>query len=210
MGEAIYHIMVIVVAVVAMARGFRRGLTRQVSGVLGFVFGVVAARTLGPDLGSWLMGWMPRFYHPVAKTFFFSTLSFGLVWSASVLLFSMLTKILNLVLGLIPVGLMNSISGAVFTLLKYLMFLSLLFDLALCRPFESPLMHCARHDDGNLVDGVIRLAPAVLGSMSAEEYVLKVQLWEAKSISLNMLRLCFPDGSRAGYAVDSAQEQSLV
>lgn len=183
MGEAIYHILVIAVALVAIMRGFRRGLTRQVSGVLGFVFGIVAARSLAPDFMIWLEGWMPRFYHPVAKTFFFSTLSYGLIWCAFMLAFSMLTGILNIVLGYIPVGIMNSIGGAVFTLLKYLMFLSLLFDLALCRPFDSPLMHCARHDDGNLVDGVIRLAPALLGSMSAEEYVLKVQLWEARSIS---------------------------
>lgn len=183
MGEAIYHIMVIAVALVAMLRGFHRGLTRQVSGILGFVFGIVAARTFGPDFEIWLMGWVPKFYEPVGKTFFFSTLSYGLIWSACVLSFSMLTKILNIVLGYLPVGIMNSIAGAVFTLVKYLMFLSLLFDLAICRPQDSPLMHCVRHDDGNLVDGVVRLAPAILGSMSAEEYALRVQLWEARKIS---------------------------
>ncbi len=183
MGEAIYHILVIAVALVAMLRGFKRGLMRQVSGILGFVFGVVAARSLGPDFGDWLMGWFPKFYDPVAKTFFFSTLSFGLIWCASVFLFSMLTKILNVVLGYLPVGIMNSIAGAVFTLLKYLMFLSLLFDLAICRPQLSPLMHCVRHDDGNLVDEVVRLAPAILGSMSADEYAHRVQLWEARDIS---------------------------
>ena len=183
MGEAFYHTLVIAVGLVALVRGFRKGLTRQVSALLGFVFGAVAARTLGPGFEGWLMGWMPEFYHPVARSFFFSTLSYGLIWCGCVLLFSMFTRILNLVLGCIPVGIMNSICGAVFTLLKYLMFLSLLFDLAICRPFGSPLMHCAQHDDGNLVDGVIRLAPAVLGFMSAEDYILKVQLWEARSIS---------------------------
>lgn len=183
MGDAIYHILVIVVALVALMRGFRRGLTRQVSDIIGFAFGIVAARTLGPDFAVCLEDWVPRFYHPVARSFFFSTLSYGLIWSACIFVFSILTRVLNVVLGVIPVGIMNSIGGAVFTLLKYLMFLSLLFDLGLCRPFGSPLMHCARHDDGNLVDCVIRLAPAVLGSMSAEEYVHRVQLWEARSIS---------------------------
>lgn len=183
MSEAIYHIMVIAVALVAMTRGFRKGLLGQVSGVLGFVFGIVAARSVGPDLEIWLMGWMPEFYEPVAKGFFFSTLSYGLIWSGSMLGFSSLTGILNVVVGYLPVGIMNSLAGAVFGLLKYLMFLSLLFDLALCRPSESPLMHCVRHDDGNLVDLTARLAPGVLGSMSAEEYALRVQLWEARSIS---------------------------
>lgn len=183
MGEAIYHIMVIAVALVGMWRGFNAGLMRQVSGVLGFIFGIVAARALGPDFAAWLAGWFPQVYHPVAKTFFVSILAYGIIWGLSMFLFSMFTGILNFILGLIPVGIVNSIAGAAFCLLKYLMFLSLLFDLAICRPFDSPLMHCARHDDGNLVDGVIRLAPELLGTMSAEEYVHKVQLWEARTIS---------------------------
>ncbi|MDE6631441.1 MAG: CvpA family protein [Muribaculaceae bacterium] len=183
MGEAIYHILVIAVALVGILRGFNAGLMRQVSGVLGFVFGIVAARALGPDRSSWLAGWLPQVYHPVAKTFFISILGYGIIWGLCMLLFSIFTGILNFILGMIPVGIMNSIAGAAFCLLKYLMFLSILFDLALCRPFDSPLMHCARHDDGNLVDGVIRLAPELLGTMSAEEYIHLVQLWEARSIS---------------------------
>ena len=168
MGEAIYHILVIVVALVGMIRGFNAGLLRQASSVLGFVFGIVAARAVGPDFAIWLAGWFPAVYHPVAKSFF---------------AFSMFAGILNLMLGLIPTGIMNSIAGAAFSLLKSLMFLSILFDFAICRPFDSPLMHCARHDDGNLVDGVIRLAPELLGTMSVEEYAHRVQLWEARTIS---------------------------
>lgn len=183
MGEAIYHILVIAVALVGIFRGFNAGLMRQVSGVLGFIFGIVAARALGPDFAAWIAGWFPHLYHPVAKMFFVSILGYGIIWAICMLLFSMFAGVLNFILGMIPVGIMNSIAGAVFSLVKYLMFLSILFDLALCRPFDSPLMHCARHDDGNLVNEVIRLAPELLGTMSAEEYVHKVQLWEARSIS---------------------------
>lgn len=183
MGEAIYHILVIAVALVGMFRGFRTGLLRQVSGVLGFVFGIVAAHVLGPDFSVWLAGWFPRYYDPVAKTFFIQILAYGFIWGMCLFFFSMFAGILNYILGFIPSGMMNSLAGAAFSTLKYLMFLSILFDLAICRPFESPLMHCARHDDGNLVDGVIRLAPSFLGTMTAEDYILGVQLWEAKSIS---------------------------
>lgn len=183
MGEAIYHILVIAVALVGMFRGFHAGLMRQVSSLLGFVFGIVTARAVGPDFAGWLAGWFPQVYHPVARTFFISILGYGIIWGLSLFVFSMFTRILNYILAMIPVGIVNSITGAAFCLLKYLMFLSILFDLALCRPFDSPLMHCARHDDGNLVDGVIRLAPELLGTMSAEEYVHKVQLWEARTIS---------------------------
>ena len=183
MGEAIYHILVIAVALVGIFRGFQAGLLRQASGVLGFVFGIVGARAIGPDFAGWLYGWFPAVYHPVAKTFFVSTLAYGIVWGLSMFLFSMFAGILNFILGFIPTGIVNSIAGAAFSLLKYLMFLSILFDFAICRPFDSPLMHCARHDDGNLVDGVIRLAPELLGTMTVDEYSHRVQLWEARRIS---------------------------
>lgn len=183
MNDAFYQLLVIAVAIVAMFRGFRSGLTGQVSDLIGFVFGIVAARTVGPEVAEWLQTWMPRYYHPVARTFFFEILAYGTVWGLCVIVFSLLVGVLNKILGVLPGGLMNSIAGAAFSLLKYLMCLSLLFDLAICRPFGSPLMHCAAHDDGNLVDGVIRLAPEFLGTMSAEDYVLQVQLWEARKIS---------------------------
>ena len=183
MGEAIYHILVIAVALVGVFRGFQTGLLRQASGVLGFVFGIVAARAIGPDFAGWLAGWFPAVYHPVAKTFFVSILGYGIIWGLSMFLFSMFAGVLNFILGFIPTGIVNSMAGAAFSLLKYLMFLSILFDFAICRPFDSPLMHCARHDDGNLVDGVIRLAPELLGTMTVEEYVHRVQLWEARTIS---------------------------
>lgn len=183
MDATFYHLLVIGVALVGIFRGFRAGLMRQVSDVVGFVFGIVVARTVGPDVASWLATWMPQFYHPVAKTFFFEIVAYGAIWGLSVLVFSMLTGILNVILGILPASLLNSIGGAAFCLLKYLMFLSLLFDIAICRPVDSPLMHCATHDDGNPVDGVIRIAPTLLGTTSAEDYILQVQLWEAKKIS---------------------------
>lgn len=183
MGEAIYHILVLVVGLVGMFRGFHKGLLRQMSGVLGFVFGIVAARAFGPDLTESMGGWVPQYYHPVAKTFFLSIIANGVIWVVVISVFSSLASILNKILGLIPTGIVNSIAGAAFSLMKYLMFLSILFDLALSRPFDSPLMHCVRHDDGNLVNAVASLAPGLLGTMTVGEYVHQVQLWEARSIS---------------------------
>lgn len=183
MDDAFYHLLVIAVALVGLFRGFRAGLTRQVSAVIGFVFGIVAARTVGPDIALWLESWMPCFYHPVAKTFFLEIVAYGMVWGLCMLVSSLFAGILNVVLGILSSSLLNSIAGSAFCLLKYFMFLSLLFDIAICRPDDSPLMYCATHDDGNPVDAVIRIAPVILGTMSAEDYILHVQLWEAKKIS---------------------------
>lgn len=183
MGDAPYHVIVVATALIALARGFRAGLTRQVSGILGVAFGIAAARILGPDLDGWLRGWMPGVYNPVARQYFFSTLSAAIPFGLSIVLFSLLTGILNAAISLFHFGILNSLGGAVFSLLKWLMLLSLLLDLAATRTLDSPLIRCSRHDDGNLVEEVMQLAPAVLGSMPTSEYIHQVQLWEAKKIS---------------------------
>lgn len=183
MSDAPYHIIVVVVALVAMIRGYRSGLTREVSGVLGVAFGIVAGRILGPDIDLWLRSWMPGICHPVARQFFFSTLGAALPFCVCVVMFSLLTGILNAAMSLFHIGILNSLAGAVFSLLKWLMMLSLLFDLAATRDLDSPLIRCSRHDDGNLVEEVMQLAPAVLGSMPAQEFMHQVQLWEASRIS---------------------------
>lgn len=183
MGDAPYQIIVVGVALFALARGYRLGLTRQVSGILGVAFGIVCARVFGPELDEWMRGWMPRIYDPVAGQFFFSTLAAAVPFGASVLLFSLLTGILNAALSLFRIGILNSIGGAVFSLLKWIMLLSLLFDLAATRAIDSPLVRCSRHDDGNLVEEVMQLAPVILGSMPTSEYIHQVQLWEARRIS---------------------------
>lgn len=183
MGDAPYHIIVIAVALVALMRGFRAGLTRQVSGILGVAFGIVAARVMGPDIDVWLRSWMPRLFHPVGRQFFFSTLGAAIPFCGCVMVFSLLTGILNAAMSLFHFGVLNSLAGAVFSLLKWLMMISLLFDLAATRSVDSPLVNCCRHDDGNLVEEVMQLAPAVLGSMPASEFTHQVQLWEAKRIS---------------------------
>lgn len=99
MGEAIYHVLVIAVALVGLFRGFQAGLMRQVSGLLGFVFGIVAARAVGPDFSAWLAGWFPQVYHPVARVFFISVLGHGIVWGLCMFAFSMFAGILNFILS---------------------------------------------------------------------------------------------------------------
>ena len=55
-----YFLIVLLVAFVSIAIGFRRGLTGQTASLLGFAFGAVAARILSPQFTDYFL-WVERF-----------------------------------------------------------------------------------------------------------------------------------------------------
>lgn len=186
MGEAIYHILVIIVAGVAVVRGFRDGFTGQVAGILGFAFGAVCAHVFGGDMGELLRGWFPGIRQAEGSAFIYSLLSAATVYALVYSLFGLLTKVLRGAMQVFGVGMLDSIFGSVFCLVKYMVFLSIFYNLLLCVNPESRLMNCARADDGNVVECVLLLGPSVLGSLDCEDLAHILQLHEAKKISHNI------------------------
>ena len=180
-----YLAVVLIVAFVAIASGFRRGITRQLASLLGFAFGAVAARILTPDL-------MPKFqwvtgFTPDAD---FNDFAMNLVCSVSIYfvvycLFSVFSGILQGALSVFNIGMFNRLLGAFFSLIKNLLWLSIIFNLLICFQPTSELLGYERADDGNLVASVMEISPAILGCYGGKDFAHFHQLKEAKAISRN-------------------------
>ena len=63
--------------------------------------------------------------------------------------------------------------------------LSIIYNLLLCINPDSRLMRWQNANDGNIVEEVLALSPALLGGLGAEELSHQVQLREARKISCN-------------------------
>lgn len=186
MGDVIYQIIVIIVAAVAVVKGFRKGFTGQVAGVLGFAFGAVCAHVFGDDMGQLLQSWFPSIRHAVGSPFIYGLLSAVVVYLVVYLLFGMLAKLFRSILQSFGVGMLDSIFGSAFCLLKYMIFLSIVYNLILCINPDSRLLDYARADDGNVVECVLLLGPSVMGCLDCEDFSHLLQLKEAKKISHNL------------------------
>ena len=186
MDNAFYQLLVIAIALIGVFRGYRKGFIDQISGVLGFAFGTVCCHVFaepGEDLARNLF---PGIANHLGADFIYSIIGAATIYLSVFLAFSLLTTILKSAMQVFSGGLLNSLLGAFFCMLKYLLFLSVAFNIIVCVSPRSALMKAALCDDGNAVEAVMALAPALLGSLSYEDLGHIVQLEDAKKISANL------------------------
>ena len=186
MSEAAYHIVVIVVAVVAVIKGFHSGFTGQISGVLGFAFGTVCTHVFSEEAEAAIRWLLPGIAGHVGAGFIYSVMSAALVYVVVYLLFKVLTRVLKSAMQVFYVGMLDKLLGAAFCLAKYMLLLSIVYNLIVCVNPSSQLMRYATADDGNVVECVMLLGPGLLGCHSIEDFSHLLQLREAKKISHNI------------------------
>lgn len=185
MSNLIYLIIVLTVAFYSLVYGFRKGITGQLSSLLGFAFGAVSARILTPDFIDWFQ-WTSKFCQAPEFREFTSNLVCGVVIYFVVFEICLVfTSILRKALSVFRTGMFNRLLGGVFSLFKNLLWLSIILNLFLCFSDESRLLRYETSNDGNLIAAVMAMTPAILGCYGAEDFAHFHQLREAKSISCN-------------------------
>ena len=180
----IYHIVSLVALAFAAIAGFRRGLARRIPAFIGLAFGIICARIFTDPLARSLYDLMPSMRGMVSEQYFFTTLAATLILLAVYLLFRVITGFLGTVLGALPHGILDNLGGSIFALFRMLVFLSMGFNLLLSVQDNCGLLRSLKSDDGNIVEGVMLVGPALCGSESPEEYAHEVQIQEAHKISI--------------------------
>lgn len=175
--------MVVILGGWGLLSGFRRGMAGQVCSLLGMAFGIVCARALMEDAEEVLRMLFPFLTGHVGSGFIYSTLAAGGVYVIVYVLFTTLTRTLRNVLRMFHVGILDSMAGAFFGALKYLVVLSIVFNCIVCVNPGSVLVKSSSDSDGNLLGGVMAIAPGILGSLSCSDFALLLQLHEARKIS---------------------------
>lgn len=179
----LYHLTVLVAAAVGSIWGFRRGLARQAPSVTGMAFGIISTRILAPGLYGVLYRAFPSVHGHVEEQFVYDTLSTTIVFLSVYMVFSTITGFLGKALHRDDRSILDNLGGGIYGLFRYLMFVSIAYNFLLALNPGSILLKSARSDDGNVVEEVMQLSPAVLGGEDVTELFHRVQLEEAKKIS---------------------------
>ena len=173
-----YHLVLLIVAVVALFVGFRKGLVGQLAGLLGIVFGVVAVHLFGDSVEPYVREWLPSFADSFLADYIYNVITGAVVFLAVYLVMQLLSVLFYTMVAMLNLGIVNSLAGSVFCLFKYMMVCSVLLD-------------SCKADDGNVVGVVMGLAPAILGTESPEDLIYRSQKEDSESISCNNSRsLC--------------------
>ena len=188
--NAFYLLLVLAVAFFSVFHGFRLGLTRQLTSLLALAFGAVAARVITPEFQPAFHWADPWSQSPEFRDFSSNLLCGVTIYTCVFLLFSLMGPVLRMAMSVVPVGMFNRILGSIFSLIKNLLWLSILLNLLLCFSPRSNLLEYERSNDGNLVAAVMSMTSAFLGCAGAEDFAHFHQLKEAKTISCNFRAPC--------------------
>lgn len=183
MANGAFHLIVIAVAVWGILTGYRKGLLRQAGGVLAMAFGIVMSRMLTPELLAVVESWIPPFINGFNRSYLIRTLTAGIIY---LVVFSMVQAScfpIGRLMGLIGGGILNRIAGAAFRMFKYLFVISIVYNLIIDIYPQGDLTRSSRQHDGNVVEVVMKIAPAFLDFPDGEEVGYRQQLEDAKKIS---------------------------
>ncbi len=181
----VFHIIIIIVAIVGIFIGFRKGMIHQIATILGILFGIVTCRIFHDQVVEFLQKTFPSIAETTSAEFSYSVIASALIFAVVYLVFLMLAKVIRSAVKMVNIGMLDSLAGAVIGALKYLLVLSLAMNLLVAMNPNSNIIKLCDDDDGNLVELVMALAPAMLNSEDVEDFCLKLQLEEAKTISYN-------------------------
>lgn len=78
---------------------------------------------------------------------------------------------------------LDNLGGAVYSLFKYMMFLSMAYNFIVVLNPGTVLLKSAKSDDGNAIEEVMLLSPALLGGQDVMDLSHLIQLEDAKKIS---------------------------
>ncbi len=179
----IYHLIALIIFAVAIVRGYRKGLFRQVPLLIGFCFGVVCARLFCQPVCDGLHELFPSWGAKPDGSYVYCTIATGLIYIIVYEVFSFCTSFLKYFFNPLSKGILGSLGGAVFSAVRYMLMLSIIYNFLLCRSTDSSLFKYAKADDGNIVEEVMLIAPAILGGESVEDLAHRLQLDAARSIS---------------------------
>lgn len=179
----IYQLIVLIVAAAALIIGFRKGLARQTPAVIGVAFGIISGRLLAPGLNDVLYGAFPSVHGKVEQTFVYDTIASTLVFTGICLVFRVVTSFLGDVMKRDDRTILDNIAGAVYALFEYMLITSIVLNMGVALNRNSSLLRHVKSDDGNAIEEVMLLAPALLGGEDVVDLSHRIQLEEAKKIS---------------------------
>lgn len=168
---------------IGVFKGFRSGFMRMVPSCIGLAVGALCSYVFRFPVEEWLTGTLPALQQGACGPFVVSNLACSAIFLLAFTAFYTVTYPLTFVFRHMETGMLDSISGALFGLLKYAVMLSIFCNIFVCIFPDCRMMNYARHDDGDIVHEIMLLSPWILGSVSVDDLSHTLQLEHAKSIS---------------------------
>lgn len=116
-------IIILVILAIALIKGFKDGLIKQIGGILGLILGIYLAYKFSDLLSEWLHQWIN------ATEYIVKAISFSLIVIGVVLCMSLLGKLLETLIKITTLGWINRLLGVIFSLFGAVLIIGVLVSL---------------------------------------------------------------------------------
>lgn len=182
MGEALFQVVIIAVGVWGVIRGARRGFMTQLGPLLALGLALVTAIVCREYVEPQLPGLPKLPWDAGARSYVRMAAATSVVFLPALVFFEGVCYPLSRLAASFGVGVVGRISGAVVCLARYLVVVSAVYNMIVAIDPETPIVDAASHDDGNLVQLVMPIAPAIMDYDDIDEFLHRRQLYEATQL----------------------------
>ena len=179
--QSIYHFILLIVAAVAIFIGYRKGLINQLAGIVGMILGVISVHLFSDSVEPIIREQFPSFQGGFLEDYTYSVVTACVIFLAVYAVMQLLSFVFKHILGALNLGILNSLLGVVFCVFKFMVVMSVLYNIIISIDTDSSLVDYCNADDGNVVGVVMGIAPAILDIDSADDLLymkqkMKIQL----------------------------------
>lgn len=157
-------ILIVIVFVVALSFGLRKGIIKQLGFLIGIAMGILACRLFGGILSDYFAGENPDPTDRYISGIFTNIILF----SGGVLLTVIISKALRTVTSSVGLSFVDRICGAVFSVFEWFFILSFALNFWQALRPGTDIMKGSKMLDGVPAQVIINLAPVVIGSETAQ------------------------------------------
>lgn len=184
MGSVGYILLLLCLALWGGVSGWRCGLIHQIGSVLGIGFGIGGACFLTTDMMPWVEAHAGSFLDVPCPEYLVCSVSVAIIMAFFYAFFLFCGILLRKLLKILPSGFINKISGCVFGIFKWMFLASVAYNAILGVTQSGTLYDLTDVGDANPVEMVMPLAPTIIGYPGPDELHHRMQLIEARDISL--------------------------
>lgn len=184
MGAVGYILLLLALILWGIFSGWRKGLLGQTGSLLGIAFGVVGSRVLLPDVMPTVAGWIRSAEAATDPEYMVASVATLIIVAVAYGVFLLCGVILNRLLKVLSFQPLDSVLGAIFGVAKWCFLLSVAYNAILGLQQDGPLLKLCSDGDGNPVEMIMGIAPAVVGYDSPDELMHLRQLEDARKISM--------------------------
>lgn len=185
----IYSLFIILILLFALYIGWQKGMVNQIASLLGLAFGFVAARLLYEPMSTLIDPIFPEPEQFAQEPFGTLLRRYTLYMTSAIvvfvvvyLLFKLFGSVITSALQYIHTGAINSILGSGFSFIKWTLLTSILLNVWIIFKPESELAAHCNDGDGNIVELIVSVAPALFGTEGPADLEHYHRLQQAKQM----------------------------